>query len=146
MSAKANWQRWIKSSIAKHFDTNKSTLYLQVDGFYRPPTEASERMELRIDQDYDEQSEDQWEVMVYINVLITTIKTFSDEYKLERNIGIVMDALTKSIQVQKYGDDDSYFGCLQRSRDKITVTNFGCIEKTTDVLQTTVEADYRLFI
>ena len=148
-----NWSRWIKASTAKHFYDRRYGLHFYVEGEDRRTTEHRTYLEFRLDGPYSrELSHNFWQLDIEINILVVTIMDKTDLYEHEKNVGIVCEAFTSGIPVWKYGDgpdDDpvSQLGCLMLHSDrkeKIVVSNFGLIKDDSKMMQSTVEAHYKL--
>jgi len=147
------WVRWIQQSIILHFKDKLAPTFMHVEGRLRPTVEPEPRFELRIDGPYfDQISNGCWDIDVEINVLVTSFRDESDAYKHDRLKGIAAAAFTPQIGVFKYGNGDgddknTMLGCfIERSgeREKIVVSNFGLIESTNRLMQSTVEGHYRM--
>lgn len=148
-----DWIRWISQSVIIHFKTKTSPIFMYVEGRLRPDPEPEPRFELRLDGPYfDQVSNGCWDIDVEINLLITSFRDETDAYKHDRLKGIAAAAFTDQIGVFKYGNGindnkNVMLGCLiERSgeREKIVVSNFGLIEPTNRLIQSTVEAHYRM--
>lgn len=150
-----HWPRWIFASISKHFDANKQTLYLFIEGMHRETRSRKDFIELRVDGPYlTEQSKGYWRNYIEINVLVQSAMDDSDFHRIYKDVGIVVNAFT-DIPVYKYGnqayDDDSLLGCLKlvadaRGKERIQVSHFGKIEPNVPLLQATVEGHYEMFL
>lgn len=146
----SNWCRWIKASCIKHFsDSLSSYIPLFVEGTDRRTESEQSYCEFRIDGPHaSELSRDFWELDIVINILVVTIRTDGNIYQHETNVGVVFDAFINGITVKRYGpdsmiDDQSILGCLNK-REKIIVSNFGQVQNDMRMIQSTVEARYRL--
>lgn len=143
-----NWPRWVKASIAKHFDTNKGDTHLHVEGFERATEGKLDWMELRIDGPYlKEHSKGEWVLNVEINVLLCVMVNAENAYRMEILTGRVTEIFEQNIFVYKYGDDSSLLGWLSlqpREREKVVISNFGQIRPDTKQLQSSVEAHFRM--
>lgn len=148
-----NWPRWIRASTAKWFSDRMNGLYFYVEGSDSRTKEHRKHIEFRLDGPFaKELSHNYWQLDIEINLLVSTIRDDSDLYEHERSVGIACEAMTAGIPVWKYGDgpdDDpiSQLGCLlliPDNRERIIVSNFGLIKEDSRILQSTVEAHYRL--
>lgn len=136
-----NWQRWIFASLCKHFDNNKQTLSLFIEGQHR--NIEGDFAELRIlGPNFTEVSKKYWYITVTVNILIQTVINETDFHKQSKDIGIISAAFT-NVDVYKYGYDDTLLGCLELL-DAITVNNFGQIDPAVKLLQATVEGTYQM--
>jgi hypothetical protein len=145
--------RWVVASVHKHFDANRDNVVLYLEGQDRTPTnEMTEHFELRVDGPHqDQQTQSEWIFYVEVSLLITSHKDRKDSHKMQRLLGIALEAMQTCIPVYKYGDgpddDKSQLGVLIRvdtSRDPTDVSNFGQIEPTAEIEQGTVAGNYRM--
>lgn len=141
-----NWARWIKASCAKHFDGLRQTLPLYIDGMDRDTAHLKNFGEFRMDGPrIEEQSMNEYKLIVTLNVLVQHTQDESDLYRFERNMGIFQAAFSSVIDVYRYGtgvvDDQSYLGCLLRD-NPIKFNNFGVTDANTRLQQGTLEARY----
>jgi hypothetical protein len=144
MSDKLHIPRWIYASMTQHFDDNRSTLKLVLEENPRPDNS----FEIRMDgPDFIQLSGDYYNVDVDINVLVQTLRTDQDFHAIHRNVGIIVEAFTNTINIYKYGletgDDDTSWACATR-QSKVLVTHFGQVDKETHLYQATVEAIYQI--
>lgn len=149
MSFDARWPRWIKSSIAKHFDDNKGARLLFIEGEERK-TNVAEWLELRIDGPYTKEiARDIFDITFEVNILIQ-VNANRDLYAVDRAIGDVMVMFAESILVKAYADGEASLGCLSLYKgdfDMALVTHqFGQVEPKTRLLQATVEGRYRIIL
>lgn len=143
--------RWILASVSKHFSAQCSALPLHIEGNARI-TNPKDRLEFRLDGPYiTEPSKNYFLIRVEINILVTTIVDEKDGHKYLRNTGIALTGFTDTISVYRYGngvsDDNSFLGCLQllsQDREKVVVSNFGLVEPTNNIYQSTVEGHYQM--
>lgn len=144
---KEKWIIWIKASIAEHLrnllDINAQ---FYVEGADEPPENVYPRFEIRVDGPNIEERSGVTRLLVFVNVLIITERD-GKAYSHETLVGKAIAALDKNISVYKFGtnDDQSLYGCLQGYNEIIT-TNFGEIDDSGIIVQTTVERDYALTI
>lgn len=135
-----NWTRWIKSSVAKHFDSNVSGITMFVAGSIRPSSE-DDHFDLRINgPDYDEVSAEYYFVDVGINALVSCIKS-NDLYKPDELKGKVLQGFTDVIEVHEWQDGDAYLTCLRKT-GPILIDDFFPVEEGSNVLQSTIECHY----
>lgn len=135
--------RWIWASITKFIDSKRQSIQLILEGD-DVLIQNKDSFTLRINGPiYTEPSKDYFVIDVGINVLVTSIKDEADAHKVFRLCGIISRAYENQISVYKYGDDNSFVGCLIR-QDKIIITQFGAVEASTNVLQSTVESEYKM--
>lgn len=155
-----HWARWIHASAAKHFKAAAVAatpeLHMHVEGFKRQTEELEEWIEFRLDGPYyKEYNRGHYQANVEINVAVMVTEQGDDAYRIHDINGIVAAAFTFGIPVFKLGpssdpeNDGSYWGCLTLlpgERERIQTSIFGKIRPDTDLLQSTVEGHYRLFI
>ena len=154
MAIEQDLERWLFASVSKHFDDNKQTLPLYIEGQKRFTRSEKDFLELRMDGPIlSEESKDYWRVYIEINVLVQSAEDEEDYHRIHKDVGIAIAAFTKRISVFKYGtgagDDQSFVGCLmrqdgRRGRERIQVNHFGRIDPKTPLFQSTVEAHYIL--
>jgi hypothetical protein len=156
MPVNKEWPRWIFASICKHFDARKQGISMYVEGQLRLVDDLQEFFELRIDgPNLTEVSHKYWKLYLEVNVLIQSIKDDADFHRDQRLCGIIASAFT-DIPLFKYGgssvdDGTESLGCLTllqdaRSKEKITISHFGQIEPNTNLIQSTVEGHYEMFL
>lgn len=149
-----NWVRWIKASFAKHFDTNKDDTFLHVEGFERATEGKSDWLELRMDGPYlKEHTKGEWLLETEFNILICVMMNASNAYRMETLTGRVAGICEKCIPVYKYGDTDAddqsllgYCTLQPREKEKVIVSNFGQVRPDTKLLQSSVEAHYKMHL
>jgi len=143
-----HWPRWVKSSIAKHFQTSlPSEVKLVVEGESDHPDVT--RYELRIDgPNISETTKGRFTLTVYINLLVQVEMTQSDLYAFDRILGEGLPCFTTSIPIYKYGsgvdDNGELLGCF----DQITsvITERYDQESPKGLQCGTIEASYNLLI
>ena len=156
MSMNANWPRWIKASVSKHFDDSRGTLPMFIEGQYRHTRKEKDFIELRMDgPQLTEISRDYWRIYGEVNVLITSVMDNTNYHRIDTNVGIVAAAFT-TIGLFKYGvassiNDQSQWGCwnlLQDSgkRQRLDIFRFGQVDVSSEVEQASVEGHYELKI
>jgi hypothetical protein len=148
-----NWSRWIFASICKHFDAHKDSLTMFIEHQLRDTRLIKDFIELRMDGPrFLQASKDYWEITVEINVLIQSTLDDKDYHRIERSIGIVVNAFT-NIYVLRLGngvsDDQSLLGCLKLiqnagKREYLQVYRLGQVDKTNKIVQAVVEGHYRM--
>lgn len=149
-----NWPRWLRASSAQWFKAKiLPTLPFFLEGGDRRTEELREYVEFRLDGPYaKELNKGFWQLDVEINVLVVTSRDDSDVYEHDRNVGSACAAFTKGVPIWKLGDgeDDDpleLLGCMvliPLDKERIIVSNFGQIAPDTRMMQSTVEAHYRL--
>lgn len=147
----SNWPRWTFASFAKHFDDNKQTVFLYVDGTDRATALLKDFAEFRIDGPKIKQvSRRDWELEVTVNILVQSTMDDKDAYKLQRSIGIMAAAFTPSVIGYEYGDSGNEFACFQLMSGSgqilgfdVRINHFGIIDTEVRKQQATVEGRYR---
>lgn len=144
-----NWNVWIWASMIKHFNAYRENLPLYIEGQDRPKDKQSDFIEFRMDGPYLIQlDKTQYRADIELNILITSCKNDKDDYKSERDIGIVTSMFHPTISIFKVGtpnSDGSLLSCFSLrddKREKIVVSRFGIIEPTNRIMQATVEGHY----
>lgn len=148
-----NWPRWIAASVHKHFRTEVVGLHLFIEGQDRNTNTQKDYAELRVDGPYShEDAKDQWVFDVEVNSLVCSIPDEMDTHRIYKNVGIMAAAMKPVIKVYKFGDgpDDNpaeLLGCLfikQSFNQTIFISHFGQIDPKVELLQSTVEAHYKM--
>lgn len=148
-----NWNRWIYTSISKHFNTTiavPNNLYLYIAGRSDETGEKAEFIELRISPiQTTEISKNNYKINVTIDVLYSVQLTPEDGYRAQTITGLIETNVT-DICVYKYGnssdDDDSLLGVLQLQRQPIESNCFGQISSDTRLIQGVVSASLQMTI
>ena len=116
------YPRWIKSSLLVHFDARKQGLDIFTQTQERPTTDS---FEIRSDVTYAEVTATQIEVFVDVTLIVVTIKSDSDIYKHDQNVGIGLAAMTNAILVKSFPETpDALLFCLQRINE-IDILEYG---------------------
>jgi hypothetical protein len=147
----SKWPVWSFASFAKHFDTNKQSVFLYVDGTDRDTADLKDFAEFRLDGPRIKQiSRRDWHLEVTVNILVQSTMDDSDAYKLQRTVGIMVAAFTPTIIGYEYGDSGNEFACFQLLGGSgnilgfdVRINNFGIIDDTVRKMQATVEGRYR---
>jgi len=155
MATNKNWPRWIFASVSKHFDANKDTLPLFIEGQYRNTRSEKDFLELRVDGPYfTEFSKGYWRAFIEINVLVQSAMDDSNFHRIHEDVGIAAAAFS-TIHVYKYGngvdDDGTLLGCLKlvadhRGKERIQINHFGQIGPSEGLMQACVEGHYEMFL
>lgn len=150
-----SWSKWCILSITKHFDDNRGTLVMFLEGTPRDTNLVTSCFELRIDgPSFIEPSKDFWKALVDVNILVqyrmTPTTNFATIYEYVGQILVIMD---QGIPLLKLGtgagDTGDQISCLElqmdpvgRRGDLLTVTNYGQVKPGLDVIQLTIEGHY----
>jgi len=150
-----NWDRWIAASINQHFETNRGTLNMFVEGQERRLTNTqTSYIELRQDgTGWQEMSRDNWKGRVEVNVLVASVIN-TDLYLPNRMVGQVTAILQRCIPVFRYGtgvqDDGTQVGeliLMTEDRDRgHRIHKYGQIEQAIALMQSSVEASYKIWL
>jgi hypothetical protein len=151
-----NWERWVNVSVNKHFAENKGDTECFIEGFTRNTQQLEDYIEIRIDgPDVRETSRGKWKLYFEINILVVVKTTHKDVYRIKRLTGRLVPLFLDCIEVRRWGngpeDDQTLLGCLklivpEQPKEKVQVAYFGKIRPDTDILQSTVEGHYVLYI
>lgn len=162
-----HWPRWIKASVAKHFDENRQGIKLFVEAEDRDIDEDHEGdvFELRIDGPNIKRFGTTWEWFLdfEINLLVSSAMRENDLYHFDKLLGIANVIFVPCIPIYRYGDNKDAFGTtydpvidtgtllgnlqLQQDssgRDWIETHPFGQIRTDVKLQQATVEAHFRM--
>ncbi len=146
-----NWNRWIYSSISKHFNTTiavPNSLYLYIAGRSDDTGKKAEFIELRISPiQTTEISKNNYKINVTIDVLYSVQVVPEDSYRAQTVAGLIENAIT-DICVYKYGpdDDSTLLGGLQLQRQPVESNCFGQISSDTRLIQGVVSASLQMTI
>jgi hypothetical protein len=85
-----------------------------------------------------------------LNILIQ-INIGSNIYRIREIQGIICEKIISGIQIKKYGTNEENYGCLKQlyeetGGDNITVSNFGRIEPSSTIEQSSIESHLRFHI
>ena len=145
-----NWPRWISASLNYHMDSGKSGVKLFIEGEKRITGTTADRFELRTNGPFfNEVSAGVWRVELTVNLLVSCTMNKTDLYNLQRKIGISLGMMT-SIPLYKYGtltgiDDQTLFACMQLIEGP-TVTQYGQVDPSVEVVQATVQGRYKTLL
>lgn len=150
------WDRWIFSSCAHHFNSIADRPHMHIEGFPRETEDKSEWIEFRLDGPvYDRTTNGEWKIDVEINIAICVILG-SNAYRIHEIAGVIVRAFKYTIPVNRRGDplenplnDDSLLGCLRLKpgdRENVVKSFFGKVRPDTNMMQATVEGHYRMFL
>lgn len=147
--------RWIKASVDKWMTGNKGPYPLYIEGADRKTNELRSFFELRVDGPNRVQyTRCEFSFHIQVNIEITTAINEEDSHLQVKMFGQALLMLPTCIPVYKYGDttddDQTYLGDLQRlddAHDRGTdVHTFGQVDPSLQLIQGTVEANYRIQI
>lgn len=111
--------------------------------------ENSERIEVRIDGPHFAQVDKKWwHIYTEVNLLITVVMNDSNIYRRTELSGLVASTMT---DIELLDDSGNSLGCLVARHDPegikggwIATNQFGQIDKSTKIQQTSVEAHYEM--
>lgn len=145
-----NLARWIFASLTKHFDANKGSYVLFIEGQRRDLSAEEAYFEVRIDGPViTEVSRHCYRVSVTVNILCTSAMNDSDFHRIHAMAGYIASKYT-TIGVFKYGiktgippevNDDSLIGCLNLM-GALVIKHFGQLRPDVPLLQASVEGVY----
>lgn len=125
MSNFANMDRWLVSSIAKHFeDVADGNIDFMVEDQVRDSADLTNWVELRINgPEYKEWSGDEYMLNLEVDLLINVIHNPSNIYQIHEFSGL-FESNCDNIRIYKYGngpdDDDSFLFCLPLDYDMVS--------------------------
>lgn len=143
------WARWSLISFNKAANAVKTASYpVYIEGDNRTTALLRNFAEVRLDgPDIKEPSKGCFLLDVNFNLLINSKVDPDDLYAIERIIGQFQKAFTNVIECFKLGggplDDGSLLGCYEL-KSEIEINKFGLVEKGIQLMQTTIEARYRM--
>jgi len=144
-----SWPKWIQASINTLIKTviDQSVLpcFADTDS---PRPNNSDRLEFSLTgPSFEEVSKDEHRIYCSLAVLVTSVKTDGNDYKLYLDQGVGQKALPTCIPVYKYGaevaDDSTQLGILVR-QGRVEVFNIGHQEPSNRVRQVGYIANYRM--
>lgn len=143
----ASWPKWIHASLNKKIRTVVTAIpvYAETDA---KPEGVSDRLEFSwVGPHISEVSSGQYFLDITLVVLVTSIRTATNDYKVYIDQGYGQEALPTCIPVYKYGaeiaDDSSQLGILVR---KTPIEEFfiGHQDQTNRIRQVGFTANYRM--
>ena len=149
----SNWNRWIFASASKYFQNalvSTSTPFIIEGGQVKADGDA---YEFRLSGPlWKQRSSTQWHGSIVINILIRAAQNQKDFHKIYKMVGPVESSFVPTIPVIKYGitsDDDNTtaIGCLELESTPtgdIKTIHFGVVVPGLALIQSTVEANYRI--
>lgn len=143
--------RWTQLSVRKQFVERTENIPVFLEEAFKKTYKEPLYVELRIDGPYCTPcgTRNEYEAYIEVNALLNAAFDETDTMKLHALAGVVVTALSKDFCVFKLGDnpwdDKSYFEAYQLvDGDNIQLSNFGQIDTTNKIYQSTVEAHYRM--
>ena len=155
MTANPNWARWAFASIANYLKTLATNngipaIVEGMDDHTDAFTEAADRAEIRINGPYTKKLHGEYLVFMDVNVILTSrFDGTNNRYAILTHAGLFHEAMDQAISVYRYGDDDSYLGCLvprSGKNDTVRVVHFGQVDPTDKLKQSAVDARYEMFL
>lgn len=143
-----NWERWIKSSLYKHFREGLTPSYIWFQGEERRVDEPANRYEFNaLGPDFDFITADQLTVEIVLNIQVVTNKDPKEPFRHLNNVGKLQTLFHRCLKMYKLGnfadvDTKAQFGQLDLE-SKVRTTDFGLLDPTAKILRTTVEATYK---
>ena len=151
----SNWPRWIFASVSYYMSTVAASipLPLLVEGIddREPENMEVDHAELRVTGPFiTEISRNYYRLLVDVNVLLTDLMGAKENaYDLIQWGGVFQEAMQGPINIYKYGNDDSYLGCLSlrdRRGENIKLFHFGQLGKSERVRQSVVDGRYVTYL
>lgn len=153
-----DWTRWIVASITKHFHNAIEVEFgiqtIDPGIYFSTTTRESKYCEVRVDGPmFKELSKGYFNARVQVNIFISIDMDRTDMTVMPTIMGIVQNAMSKSIVVERLGsgenDDKSKVCCLTLIdsyglRDAIETNNYGQIDPNVPLHQATCEAHYEM--
>lgn len=143
--------RWTQLSVRKQFAERTENIPTFYEETIKQNNLETLYVELRVDGPYCSPigTRNEIEAMIEVNVLINCAFDERDTMRLHSLGGVIIAALSKDFCVYKLGpnawDDKSYFETYQLfADDNIEMSNFGQIDSTNKIYQSTVEAHYKM--
>lgn len=146
--------RWIVASAANHFKTRCIPLKFYMESQPRLDPN-SDLIEFRIDGPFLRlKSYNYYTADAEINILIQSVESDTDMYKIHKDAGIVLAAFTSFI-VYKHGDgpgdNNTILGSMELdmsspTKDIIYVHHYGQVSADVKIFQATVEARFKMDI
>jgi hypothetical protein len=143
--------RWTQLSVRKQFIDRVENAPVLFEEQIKLNNKMPLYIELRIDGPFCTSigTRDEYEAIIEVNALINAAFDEQDTMKLHNLGGVIIAALSKDFCVYRLGpnswDDKSFFETYQLvTDDNIQMSNFGQIDVTNKIYQSTVEAHYRM--
>lgn len=146
------WSRWVISSIFKHFQDGLSDIHIHFEGSPRQTEDKDRWVEVRVDgPDYYQDSRIRYRGHVEVNIGIVVVESASNMYDIHEIAGQIESLFKSRINAYKYGDDNSYLGCLLLDKGagegyNIRKYYFGRVNAQTPMYQAAVEAPYFIYL
>lgn len=142
---------WSQLSVRKAFVQRTENIPVLFEEQIKQNNTMPIYVELRVDGPYCDPigTRNEYEAVIEVNALITCAFDEKDTMRLFKLQGVVVAAFNDDICVYKLGteseDDKSFFGTYQLiSGDRIEASNFGQVDSTNKIYQSTVEAHYKM--
>lgn len=149
-----HWARWIKTSIVKHFDDNRGSYTLFVEGADRNTESLQSWVEIRTDGPFiREVSHNYYKLTVEVNLLLSSVPN-ENIYTQDALCGYFQKLFT-CIPVFRYGpssdvdNDNVQFGELNlydHMREAVKLNHFGIVRPDTKLIQSTLEGHYLMWL
>ena len=142
------WARWTLIAFNKAANAVRGQYPVYIEGDERTTALLRNFAEVRLDgPDITEPSKGCFFLDVNFNLLINSKVDTEDLYAIERVIGQFQKAFTNVIAVAKLGDDPiddlTHLGCYML-QSEIEINKFGIVQDGIRLMQSTIEARYRM--
>ena len=146
--------RWFFASTSDHFNKQKQTLPLFIEGQIRNTRGVKDFIELRMDgPQFTEVSKGYVRIYGEINILVSSVMDDKDYHRIHENVGIVASMFT-DIVIFRYGnrtgDDQTVYGCWKliqnlAKRQRVEIFHFGKVDAKNNIVQASVEGHYEMY-
>ena len=158
MSANPNWPRWMFASVADHFKqaADAGGLPLLIEGIEDRTSEKIRKIdhaELRINGPIlNEVSKGYFKIRLDVNILIQSMMTEQNAYKLMQNCGVML-AACDVIGIFRVGigpdDDQEQIGCFFLRKElaqPVSVIHFGQLAPDVRIRSAIVSAQFETYL
>lgn len=152
-----NWPRWVVASFAKHFSTRMGGVHLHVEGMPRQTDNKREWFELRVDGPFvNEQTKGRFRLDCEINILMCLVEDTTNAYRQHDLTGIAVAAFELFVPMFQISssyvpltDELEPLGWMYQTKgekERTVVSNFGKVRHDTQIIQSSIERHYRMYI
>ncbi len=143
----SNWNRWIYTSVLKHFEIAASLvpLHMYIEGTKRETKNQSKYIEFRFDGPYPEIiRKNDFKIISSVNILYS-VDMDTNPFNEYLTLSGWICSLMTDICAYKYGNGDTFLGTLKQ-RKPIRISHFGQISPDVRIIQGTVESEYCIYL